>query len=325
MSGSQQFSFDSNLNKLKHEILERESELNAAKRNAVEAQKELLEITKDFTKLRENLLKLPEPKKSGPLYELLQSFRNDLNKKITQATLKSSQAIKKASVAFEALKASQETLQKYEFQQRESHTSKARKKAQYPDPEEYEKQMFQNILHAAEKGTNFMKNADQEKFHLHQNEKDYEVFAKAIDKFIHIESFKKDPMLREAVSNLQKLRDTIDKEAEDYLEIKENGLKAYTAALKLKEHLSPEYRKLILKDLQNLMPSTKKMNQIQMTPMKQNISAQVAPEKSFVSVPSAAVQKSQVQVAPSFQSKIKSFVKGCDSNACFHGILLFYF
>ena len=290
------FISNSNLNELKQEILEKESELDTAKQNAEIALKVLLDKTKDFNQLEENLLKIPENLKTGPSFNILLSMRTVMKDKIPDASSryskasqiewKASKELKKAKLALNQIKSSQGGTQKT------SH---------YQDPEDYEKQIFQNVLKNAEKGSKFLKKAHQEKLAIYQDEKHYEILAEIIDGKIQDGDLKDNPMITEAIDALHKLRDENDARAEYFLEMKKKALEAYSKALKSKEMLSPENRKLILQELQHLIPSMKS-NQTQMTTPKRKI----LPRRKVLSYqkPQNFVQSPKKQIVSSPQHKV---------------------
>ena len=343
MTNSQNFNSALNLNELKQEILERESELDAAKLHAEMALKVLLDKTKDFNELEENMLKIPVNEKTDTSYELLISMKSVLKDKLPEASARYSKASQKEWKASEDLKKAKLALNKLK-----SNQCGTQKNSRYQDPEDYEKKISLKVLKATQKGTNFLENAHQEKLAIYQDEKHYETLAEIINNSIQDEDLKNDPKLAKALDTLNEIREKNDTRAEYFLEMKEKALEAFTTALKLKEMLSPENRKLMLQELQQLTPSIQ-MNQTQMTtpkrkilPRRQVLTQQyedtqnfmkspmhveekqltplqyqvlphrrvrmVAPERSFVSPPFPMVQKTQiskVQVSPSMKSEME--------------------
>lgn len=275
MAESINSNFDPELDQLKQEFQETKSDLDAAEQNWTETRQDLLHVKENLNIIEQELIAARQNRqKYRHAYQILELFRDFWKFKEKDALLKDSSAFRERILVFLSLDATRNAVNELQLNQYEM-------RGNSPNLERIETRIFQRAFKAAEKGSRFLENADQEKAKLN-DEKVHKAFVKITEKCLENGDPEEWSMLKEARSNLQKVRENGNKEAEDYLKMKVTALKAYMTALTLKEKLSPGMQQQLHQKLQSILPSS--------------VNHQMSPQESqILALPSRNTQKQVAQ------------------------------
>jgi hypothetical protein len=188
------------------------------------------------------------------------ALRNSCKSKETKAKLKESIALRRKVEAFKEFEETKSVLLNLRTEQSMMNGITVRRTS----VDLTEDQNYQNVLNSTQRGRELQQKATEQESKLQHFERMYQDMVHLVEKFERNDEISEDQLLS-WIEMLRKLRESIDRNAAEYIKTKEKVVEAFELAQKFKQKLNTEQKKLIQNELERML-SPRSAAPIQTTP-----------------------------------------------------------